>query len=147
VGTLVDHLYHIATIPSGGDREMGLNLKNQEVERLAAEVAALVGETKTEAIRRALEERKQRLSFPVNNRERKARLKSLLESEIWPLIPKKLLGKRSRHCLPRNCSTVRCVLSGSKTQKRSYLETIYSEVGRRRHDPREHVSGLSRGPA
>ena len=30
---------------------MGLNLKNQEVERLAAEVAALVGETKTEAIR------------------------------------------------------------------------------------------------
>jgi len=73
---------------------MGLNLKNQEVERLAAEVAALVGETKTEAIRRALEERKQRLSFQVTNRDRKARLKSLLEREVWPLIPKKLLGKR-----------------------------------------------------
>ncbi|RPH76547.1 MAG: protein transcription factor [Nitrospiraceae bacterium] len=73
---------------------MGLNLKNQEVERLAAEVAALVGETKTEAIRRALEERKQRLSFQVTNRDRKARLKSLLEREVWPLIPKELLGKR-----------------------------------------------------
>jgi antitoxin VapB len=75
-------------------QEMGLNLKNQEVERLAAEVAALVGETKTEAIRRALEERKQRLSFQMTHRDRKARLKSLLETEIWPLIPKKLLGKR-----------------------------------------------------
>jgi len=75
-------------------REMGLNLKNKEVERLAAEVAALVGETKTEAIRRALEERKQRLSFQVANRDRKAKLKSLLETEIWPLIPKRLLSKR-----------------------------------------------------
>jgi antitoxin VapB len=74
--------------------EMGLNLKNLEVEQLAAEVAALVGETKTEAIRRALEERKQRLSFQVTKRDRKARLKSLLETEVWPLIPKKLLGKR-----------------------------------------------------
>ena len=73
---------------------MGLNLKNQEVERLAAQVAAMVGETKTEAIRRALEERKQRLSFQVTNRDRKARLTSLLETEVWPLIPKKLLGKR-----------------------------------------------------
>jgi antitoxin VapB len=73
---------------------MGLNLKNQKVEQLAAEVAAMVGETKTEAIRRALEERKQRLSFQVTNRDRKARLKSLLETEVWPLIPKKLLGKR-----------------------------------------------------
>ena len=35
---------------------MALNLKNAEVERLAAEVARLAGESKTEAIRRALEE-------------------------------------------------------------------------------------------
>ena len=73
---------------------MGLNLKNREVERLAAEVAAMVGETKTEAIRRALEERKQRLSFQVGNRNRSARVTSLLETEVWPLIPKRLLGKR-----------------------------------------------------
>ncbi|MSO83388.1 MAG: PSK operon transcription factor, partial [Acidobacteria bacterium] len=40
---------------------MALNLKNPEVERLAAEVARLTGESKTEAIRRSLEERRQRL--------------------------------------------------------------------------------------
>lgn len=34
---------------------MALNIKNREVERLAAEIAALTGESKTEAIRRALE--------------------------------------------------------------------------------------------
>ena len=73
---------------------MGVNLKNQEVERLAVEVAAMAGETKTEAIRRALEEMKQRLSFQVTNRDRKARLQSVLETEIWPMIPEKLLGKR-----------------------------------------------------
>jgi hypothetical protein len=43
---------------------MALNLKNAEVERLAAEVARLTGESKTEAIRRALYERKQRLKGP-----------------------------------------------------------------------------------
>jgi hypothetical protein len=40
---------------------MALNLKNAQVERLAAEVAKLTGESKTEAIRRALEERRRRL--------------------------------------------------------------------------------------
>jgi antitoxin VapB len=37
---------------------MALNLKNDEVERLAADVAAMTSESKTEAIRRALMERK-----------------------------------------------------------------------------------------
>lgn len=36
---------------------MGLNIKNPEVERLATEVAAALGVTKTEAIRQALEDR------------------------------------------------------------------------------------------
>ena len=40
---------------------MALNLKNADVERLAAEAARLTGESKTEAIRRALEERQARL--------------------------------------------------------------------------------------
>jgi hypothetical protein len=73
---------------------MGLYLKTQEIERLAAEVVAMIKEKKKEAIRRAPEKRKQRLSFQVTNRDHKARLKSLLETEIWPLIPKKLLGRR-----------------------------------------------------
>ena len=37
---------------------MALNIKNADVERLATEVARLTGESKTEAIRRALEERR-----------------------------------------------------------------------------------------
>jgi len=37
---------------------VALNIKNDEVERLAADVARLTGESKTEAIRRALEERR-----------------------------------------------------------------------------------------
>lgn len=73
---------------------MALNIKNAEVERLAAEVAAMMGETKTEAIRRALEERKHRLSFQVALKNRKGKLQSFLEREVWPVVPKRLLGKR-----------------------------------------------------
>ena len=72
---------------------MGLNIKNPEVERLADEVATLMGETKTEAIRRALEERKQRLSFQVTNKNRKAQLKRFLEREVWATVPEELMGK------------------------------------------------------
>jgi antitoxin VapB len=43
---------------------MGLNIKNEEVERLATEIARQTGETKTEAIRQALLERKKRLGLP-----------------------------------------------------------------------------------
>ena len=42
---------------------MALNIKNREVERLASEVATLAGESKTEAVRRALEERRGRLAM------------------------------------------------------------------------------------
>ena len=42
---------------------MALNIKNASVENLALELSQLTGESKTEAIRRALEERKQRLAF------------------------------------------------------------------------------------
>jgi antitoxin VapB len=66
---------------------MALNIKSEQVERLAAEVAQLTGETKTEAIRRALEERKQRLSFQVVPRDRKAELLRFLQDEVWPRLP------------------------------------------------------------
>ena len=45
-----------------GEMNVALTIKNAEVERLAAEVAALTGESKTQAIRVALEERRRRLS-------------------------------------------------------------------------------------
>lgn len=72
---------------------MALNIKNPEVERLASEVAAMMGETKTEAIRRALEERKHRISFQVTEKDPKTKLLNFLEQEIWPVVPAELLGK------------------------------------------------------
>lgn len=65
---------------------MALNIKNAQVERLAAEVAELAGETKTEAIRRALAERKERLRLQVAT-GRKERLVEFLRMEVWPQVP------------------------------------------------------------
>jgi hypothetical protein len=73
---------------------MGLNIKNPEVENLVSEVAALLGVNKTEAIRQALEERKRLLYLRSIRSDRRAKLKHLLEQEIWPSIPKGQLGKR-----------------------------------------------------
>ena len=72
---------------------MALNLKNPEVERLAAEVARLTGESKTEAIRRSLDERRQRLrGVPASARRR--RVLRFLERRVWSAIPKDQLGRR-----------------------------------------------------
>jgi antitoxin VapB len=72
---------------------MALNLKNAEVERLAAEVARLTGESKTEAVRRALEERRRRLRA-VAPAERRRRVLRLLRDRIWPSIPRVERGRR-----------------------------------------------------
>lgn len=90
---------------------MALNIKNQEVERLAAEVAKMTGETKTEAIRRALGERRQRLWRDMSLAEpaagaatgaaagngtpslRGERLHRFFAEEIWALLP---AGQRGR---------------------------------------------------
>ena len=72
---------------------MALNLKNRDVERLAAEVARLTGESKTEAIRRALEERRRRLTGP-SPPERRKRLLRLLRTKVWPTVPKAERGRR-----------------------------------------------------
>jgi antitoxin VapB len=72
---------------------MALNLKNAEVERLAADVARLAGESKTEAIRRALEERKRRLTGR-STAERRQRVLRLLERRIWPTLPARERGRR-----------------------------------------------------
>lgn len=64
---------------------MGLNIKSEEVDRLATEAARRYGETKTEAIRKALEERLERDEFSPE--AKLARSKRLLETEIWPSIP------------------------------------------------------------
>ncbi|HYL36239.1 MAG TPA: type II toxin-antitoxin system VapB family antitoxin [Bryobacteraceae bacterium] len=72
---------------------MALNIKNREVERLATEVARLAKETKTEAIRRALLERKARLRIRPAAMSRRDRLEALLRNQIWSEIPADVRGK------------------------------------------------------
>jgi antitoxin VapB len=73
---------------------MALNIKSEEVVRLAAEVARLTGETKTEAIRKALEERKRRLAYRVSERAGADGIRRFLEREIWPLVPENVRGSQ-----------------------------------------------------
>lgn len=70
-----------------------MNIKNAEVERLAAEVARLTGESKTEAIRRALHERRRQLKSGSTG-DRRARVLRFLEKKVWPTLPKSQVGRR-----------------------------------------------------
>ncbi len=72
---------------------MALNLKNPEVERLATELARLTGESKTETIRRALQERRSRLKGRPTA-ERRVRVLAFLKTKVWPTIPADQLGRR-----------------------------------------------------
>jgi antitoxin VapB len=72
---------------------MALNIKDPEAERLAAEVAALTGESKTGAIRKALAERKQRVLLARSGRGRGDRLVELLERRVWPSLPEGVRGR------------------------------------------------------
>ena len=85
---MVDNFYHAWQTAA-----MALNIKNREVERLASEVADLTGESKTEAIRRALEERRGRLVMRVVRRDRRAEILDFLAREVWPLADKRQLGR------------------------------------------------------
>jgi len=71
---------------------MALNIKDPEAERLAAEVAALAGESKTRAVRVALQERRDRLARGQTRTDRSERVRRLLEVELWPQIPSEMLG-------------------------------------------------------
>ncbi len=71
---------------------MALNIKSPAVERLAVEVARMTGESKTEAIRKALEERKSRLrSVPA--RDRRASVLTFLKNEVWVHIGREHFGR------------------------------------------------------
>lgn len=73
---------------------MALNIENQDVENLLEKVVRITGESRTEAVRKALEERHQRLSLPLVSPENEARLFVFLREELWPQIPNELLGTR-----------------------------------------------------
>jgi len=72
---------------------VALNIKDAETERLAAEVAQLAGETKTRAVKVALEERKQRLALRGADAARRETLKRFLEEEVWPQVPGDVLDQ------------------------------------------------------
>jgi antitoxin VapB len=72
---------------------MGLNIKNADVERLATEVAGMTHETKTEAIRRALLERRARLQARGAKGADRKSVRDYLERDVWPLIPPAELGR------------------------------------------------------
>lgn len=76
---------------------MALSIKSPEVEKLVTALAAMTGESKTETIRRALVERRERLSLQHAHRERGSDFLRYLEEEVWPKAPPGQLGR----CLTR----------------------------------------------
>jgi antitoxin VapB len=72
---------------------MALNIKDPQTEALATEVAALANETKTQAVRTALQERKDRLQAGKRRQARALRIDRFLEDEAWPQIPEAVLGR------------------------------------------------------
>ena len=73
---------------------MAMNIKDPQTEALATEVAELANETKTQAVRTALQERKERLQARQRRRRRAERIERFLEDEAWPQIPDTVLGRR-----------------------------------------------------
>ena len=74
---------------------VALNIKDRETERLATEVASLTGESKTRAVKVALQERRARLAVRGHARNRHADFMRFLATEVWPQVPRKILGRRT----------------------------------------------------
>ncbi len=73
---------------------MALNIKNSDVENMLNEMVQMTGESKTEAVRKALAERQQRLVLRFAARQQEIRLRTFLQDEVWPQIPEELRGIR-----------------------------------------------------
>lgn len=71
---------------------MALNIKDARTEELAAEVARLTSDTKTGAIRSALEERLERVLRAHQRGARTDRLRRFLVDEAWPQLPVEVRG-------------------------------------------------------
>ncbi len=65
-----------------------------ETERLAAEIAELTGDSQAEAVRKALEEKWQRLAPAADPEALVARWRKYLEDEVWPHVRPEFRGKR-----------------------------------------------------
>ena len=73
---------------------MALNIKNEQVEHLAAELAQLTGASKTQTLLQALERRRAELVRQGRPENRRAAALRFLEHEVWPLVPADQLGRR-----------------------------------------------------
>lgn len=71
---------------------MALNIKNKDVERLLDEIVAITGESRTEPVRQALEERRRRLALRSVEGGSGLGIRAFLENEIWPQVPADQLG-------------------------------------------------------
>lgn len=82
---------------------MAFDFEDEEIERLATEIAKLSGESETEAVRQALRERRDRLELASAEANRKGgkprrrprtmeEMLHFMETEIWPLIPEEHRG-------------------------------------------------------
>lgn len=69
---------------------MALNIKNAEVERLAAKVAKALGVSKTEALRVSLAAKDQELDQEFVRK--RADFRKFMEENVWSKVPVGLLG-------------------------------------------------------
>jgi antitoxin VapB len=73
---------------------MTININNMSVEDLLDEITQITGESRAEAVRKALEERRQRLTRQTATTRGEVALLSFLQEEGWPQIPSVHLGVR-----------------------------------------------------
>ena len=69
---------------------MAISIKNKEVERLVDDITRLTNESKTEAILKALAERRARLALGQTLQPRGVTLANFLSTRVWPNIPKRV---------------------------------------------------------
>ncbi len=72
---------------------MAMNIKDAETERLAAELAARMGVSKTAAVRTALRDELDRLGRPLDQQARGEQFVRFLRTDIWPQVPQDVFGK------------------------------------------------------
>ena len=73
---------------------MTLRIDNYEIEKLLEQIVAMTGESETEVIRNALEERRQQLVQDKFDAGGGGDLFTFLQMEIWPQIPPELSGTK-----------------------------------------------------
>ncbi len=82
----------MAAAAFSGEMNVALTIKDDEVDRLAAEVARVTGESKTQAVKVALQERRVRLAGGIDPAARTAALLEFMEQEVWAHVPAEQRG-------------------------------------------------------